>query len=224
MPGRTTQLPARLPSHPIPPMHSYSPLARLATALCTGALCVVAAACGDPVGPGAPAAPPALLKAAADPTDIHVVALKRRAPLDRDITVSATIGRKGGTLEIREAGIVVKVPSGAVSEPVQFKLTALAGDMIAYEFQPHGIHFRRPLEATQELKQTTLGARKHDPSDADIQALQAAYFPSREKLHPERGTASVKELLPTTLAVHGHRLRWEIWHFSGYMVSSARCK
>ena len=200
------------------PLPSSTSITRAFVALAAVAL----AACGDPVGPVASPARPSLDRGAVAAPEIAVVALKRLKPLDGALTASAVIDRRGGELQIRKAGITVKVPSGAVSAPTRFTVTALAGDLVAYEFEPHGIQFARPLEAAQELRVTTLGNNGHNSTEVALSELRAAYFPTTQSLDFDRGVARVLEFEPTTIDLHGHEVRWEIRHFSGYMVSSGR--
>ena len=50
-------------------------------------------------------------------TVMPVNVLQRTSPLTRDVSVSAEIGKSGGTIEIREAGLKFVVPSNALVPP-----------------------------------------------------------------------------------------------------------
>ncbi|MDH3224973.1 MAG: hypothetical protein OEO23_14725 [Gemmatimonadota bacterium] len=69
----------------------------------------------------------------------------RKWPIDRDITRSVEIGPGGGRVAILEAGFVLDIPAGALSEPTVITVTAKAGAYEDYEFGPHGIEFAVPV-------------------------------------------------------------------------------
>ena len=76
---------------------------------------------------------------------LPVRGVTRAVPLKNDITVKAVIGSKGGTLTIPDAGLTLVVPAGAVKSNTTFTATAIAGRLVAYEFEPHGTTFAVPL-------------------------------------------------------------------------------
>jgi hypothetical protein len=144
-------------------------------------------------------------------------ALTREAALAADITVAALIGPKGGSLRIHEAGLKVDVPAGAVTgSPITFTVTALAGQMVAYEFGPHGSVFNVPLRVEQKLKGTNWH-KLRDPV-----TIEAAYFADRAQLNHELHAVESNELLPVNMDMGNSELEFDVSHFSGYMVSSGR--
>ena len=106
----------------------------------------------------APASPAAPAASAPQGALLGLVALtpvlQRRDALAQPITVKARIGAEGGVIAIPEAGFKVVVPRGAVSDAVDFQATAVAGNAVAYTFEPHGLRFAKPLQATQDLRGT----------------------------------------------------------------------
>src|SRR5689334_14824217 len=80
--------------------------------------------------------------------------LKRLTPLTSDISASAVIGPKGGSIKLDGAGAKIDIPAGALSEATTITMTALAGANVAYEFQPHGITFAQPVKVQQDLRVT----------------------------------------------------------------------
>ena len=142
--------------------------------------------------------------------------LARKAPLAQDVSRSLTVGRQGGVIDIPQAGLHLVVPGGAIPgrTPVTITVTALAGNSVAYEFQPHGIVFLKPLVATQELSSTTWAGNTGNS------ALQAAYFPTASDLDAARGLANVTEFFPTDVVATGNRLHWDVPHFSGYVIAT----
>jgi hypothetical protein len=90
-------------------------------------------------------------------------------------------------------------------------VTAVAGSVVAYEFEPHGTHFNVPLLFRQQLRGTN-----HRSGDL----VQGAYFADSSQL----GTSSafVDELLDTSVDLGTNEATFAIHHFSGYMLASGR--
>jgi|SRR5688500_9081516 len=143
-----------------------------------------------------------------------VVVLQRREPLASPVTVTRSIGYWGGTISIPEAGLVVRVPQGAVSSSTQFTVTAVAGRAIAYEFGPHGKTFDKALKFEQDLRVSTL-------REWQLQhvKLQGGYFEDSSGLIDGLLRALVKELLPALVDTSDMKVRFDIRHFSGYLVA-----
>jgi hypothetical protein len=137
----------------------------------------------------------------------------RVAPLAQDISVSAVIDKDGGTISIPDAGLTLVVPAGAVTSSTTFTATALAGRLVAYEFEPHGTKFAVPLQFTQDLRKVSLVGVVTAP------LLDGAYFTDRARLNQTVGIAAVSEVLPATVDVLRTRVGFPINHFSGYLVS-----
>lgn len=179
-----------------------------------------AAACADgarATGPSdGPSVPPPQLEVLDPPQ--WASGLERLTPLAQPITVSQQIGLKGGTITIAEAGLKVVVPPLALRRAQTITATAVAGRMVAYEFEPHGTVFLVPLLVTQDLKVTTW------QRDAGLPLMEVGYFADPLQLDPLKGGALIDEFLPAVTDVPSSKLRFEIFHFSGYMVSSGRSK
>lgn len=135
--------------------------------------------------------------------------LLRTTPLAAPITVSRTIGYWGGTLAIPEAGVTVVVPVGALTSDTKITMTARAGSLVAYDFDPHGITFAKPLAFTQSLKGTNV-------SLLTVLQLKLGYYTDPSLLG--QTTALVSEVIGGV----GSLLTWTftapINHFSGYVV------
>jgi hypothetical protein len=80
--------------------------------------------------------------------------LMRRVPLDTDLTVTGLIGPKGGELRLDAAGVKVVFPPGAVRTATTLTMTAVAGEVVAYDFQPHTT-FYMPVMIQQDVTLTT---------------------------------------------------------------------
>ncbi|MBK6486944.1 MAG: hypothetical protein IPF98_08750 [Gemmatimonadetes bacterium] len=137
--------------------------------------------------------------------------LQRKLPLARDVRVEATIGPDGGTIGVPAAGFSVTVPRGAVAVDTRFSVTALRGAQVAYEFEPHGTVFLRPLGAVQELRVTRQPLVRA--------ALKAGYFADRAQLSASSLGALVSELIAGRTDPRGNTFHWNIEHFSGYIVA-----
>lgn len=133
-----------------------------------------------------------------------VAVLRRAQPLAYDEVASATIGYRGGIIRLPEAGLTVVVPWGALREKTRITVTAPAGDLVGYHFEPHGLEFRYSVTLMQDMQLTDL---------LDADGLSAAYF--QGDLEP---SVTALESLPLWL------LRnlgvFEIDHFSGYVIAT----
>lgn len=149
-------------------------------------------------------------------TLIPMAPLTRNAAVEAPITRSFTIGQNGGTMEIKETGLRVDVPAGAIpgSGSMTITITALPGRAVAYDFQPHGTQFRKALDFNQDLTNTSWNKPGFKGN------LQGGYFAKTEQLNLMSGLALLNELLP--LSITNRTASFDIRHFSGYMVSSGR--
>ncbi|HET7233382.1 MAG TPA: hypothetical protein VFJ16_25445 [Longimicrobium sp.] len=178
------------------------------------ALLFAGSACSDnaPVSPEVPARAPqhGLVSGL-----LQLPVLQRLVPLTATYSAGATIGVAGGTLRIPAAGVTVTFPSGAVAAPTFIQVTAPAGGNVAYQFEPHGITFQKPVVITQDLGLTQLVQNLLLAS-----SLEGAYFSSDTQLGA--GTALVQEEIPATVDVLQLRMTFPIRHFSGYAVTSRK--
>ncbi len=192
-----------------------------ARALCRAALAAVAlaavSACSSDrlLGPteaavAAPARPaPAVL---ASFGVIPKTALLRTTTLKKAISKSAKFTQEGGTLAIPELGVTLTVPPAAfAAKTLTITVTALAGNAVAYTFEPHGTQFLRPLSLSQDLATTTWATNR------SFLLLGGGYFKDAAQVNTITGAALVDETLP--VAVVGTRTFMSLWHFSGYMIS-----
>lgn len=132
-----------------------------------------------------------------------------------ETSVSSVIGPDGGTLSIPN-GVRVIVPRGAVSSNVTFRVTRLPGIIVAYDFQPHGTTFAVPVQIEQPTGGTgLLGLLNVQPSTT----VSGAYFIQNSLLDQLLGTAVVSEFRPASISADRQWIRFNVDHFSGYMVS-----
>ena len=191
-------------------------LATLATLLVGGVVSACSDASRSPVAPREPAAPNALLGLNLGGTTQQVYGALWKTPLTQNLHASATIGALGGTLRLPSTGLTVVVPPGAVLTNTTFGVTALAGRIVAYDFQPAGTRFLVPLVVTQNSAPVNM-----TPPLIGLKLMRPGYFKSATDLNQSAGTATVSELLPgITIDLLGN-INYVIPHFSGYIVSWA---
>lgn len=141
--------------------------------------------------------------------DATVSLMKRDVPLAAAITVTQTIGTTGGRIEIPQAGFKIHVPNGALSQPTTITVTALAGAGVAYDFQPHGIVFAKPLVATQSFR--VIGA--------DVPLVRGGYFAADSDVDMRLLKGRIKERMPSEMKLSESKVKFNIPHFSGYLLS-----
>ena len=213
-------------------MHS-SPRARAAVLSLITAAAV--SACSDAATTAPPAGGPAERSfaqavVASGPGNSAPV-LRRTTPLANDIVVYATIqpGKKGAnavSVKIKEAGLQVSFPWNAVKVPTTIKLTAYAGDLVSYSFEPHGIVFDTLLKVQQDLSGTS--AYK---DDALRQSLLGAYLDDDQKDIDADGIATMTETFPIyynesdptgTSKLTPSVAKFSTNHFSGYIIATGK--
>ena len=134
----------------------------------------------------------------------QVSVLERPSPLASDEVVTRTIGRGGGIIRLPGAGLTVIVPRYALRADTEITVTAPAGNLYGYHFEPHGLEFRRAVTVLQDLSLSTL---------LDPGSLSAVYF--NGELEPE---VTVLESLSLWLLRSLGIFRIE--HFSGYVIAT----
>jgi hypothetical protein len=150
------------------------------------------------------------------PARVHI--LKRTPPLKavetRTLTITPT---RGGTITLPTAGLTVTVPVGAIrTGTLTITVRAHAGKSVAYDFQPHGVVFAKPLTLSQDLGKTSW-------KQLGSMTLYGGYYPG--EVDDVNSLATITESFPiriTTDSKKVTRATFDIWHFSGYVVSSGR--
>jgi hypothetical protein len=150
------------------------------------------------------------------PARVHI--LKRTPPLrsveTRTLTITPT---RGGTITLPTAGLTVTVPAGAISTgSLTITVRAHAGKSVAYDFQPHGVVFAKPLTLSQDLGKTSW-------KQLGNVTLYGGYYPG--EVDDGNSLATITESFPIRITTDGKkvtRASFDIWHFSGYIVASGR--
>jgi hypothetical protein len=57
-------------------------------------------------------------------------------------------------LSMQSVGTYVTIPRGAVSENVTVTVTAIAGDEVKFDFQPHGTQFLKDIQVDVDIRNT----------------------------------------------------------------------
>jgi hypothetical protein len=198
---------------------SHRTLYKTARTLSCAALIAVAGACaGDSLTSPTPTPAPSQgliggLLGLVSQLLTPVNGLLRTTVLDQPVVRSITVGSNGGVLRIPETGLTLTIPQYAVTSSTTITVTAVAGRTVAYEFQPHGLVFRKPITFTQSLASTSL---------LSTTSLSGGYFKEVSQLDPMTGAALINEELPAR--VSNGTVSFDISHFSGYMVSTGRSK
>ena len=164
--------------------------------------------------------PVAELAAPALPAAV-VPGLTRDVPLAADVVFSFEVqnGGSGAGVVVPGTGLRIDVPNGALpkgTKSMVITVTARAGDMVAYDFQPHGTRFAKPITLTQNVRGTSYERL------ANKAAVEAGYFADPLGLNELTNTAVVTEFLPASPDLNGTHLKVDVHHFSGYMLASGR--
>jgi hypothetical protein len=148
--------------------------------------------------------------------DVTSPVLNRKHKLAKDRTISLPVDQNGGLFQIPGSGLYIWVPPGAVDGPITLTATALPGRMMAYEFGPHGTHFNVPLQMYQDLGDAQLAP------GLDLSKFEVGYFTDKAKLNTQTDQASISEFIPTSIEFSGQFVRFEVSHFSGYVIATGR--
>jgi hypothetical protein len=131
--------------------------------------------------------------------------LRRTTPLLADEVKSARVGLLGATIVLPKAGLTVVVPPLAAPLGTTITVKAPKGDLVGYEFGPHGIRFRLPVVLTQDLTKTN--------STGLLKPIVGGYFTG-----PLGPVVQCLELLKVNvlnlIAV------MPVTHFSGYVIAT----
>ena len=145
----------------------------------------------------------------------------RVRPLAAPVAVTFTVDpSRASRVTLPGAGLEIHVPRGAVAEPVEITATALPGEYIAYDFQPHGLVFRQPLQMRQDLRHVDWSR----VNLFQLSNLEIAYFADPSALHTGDGVIPVQEFLGALFDLIGGRAEFDVHHFSGYIVAWGRSR
>ena len=140
------------------------------------------------------------------------VGLERLTAESRPLTVSKRFtARDGGTLALSDLNVKLTIPKGALPrDTMTITMTVIPGRIVAYDFEPHGAKFLKPLTLSIDVK-ATKHALKKSP-------LFGGHFTSNTEVDEATGTVGITEVISASL--RGNTLTLNPWHFSGWMVST----
>jgi hypothetical protein len=136
-------------------------------------------------------------------------------PVTTEQSASAQIGILGGQISLPNLGLTVIVPAFAVSSTTTITVTAVPGNQVAYEFEPHGLRFNAPVVVRQSLAGTSAQQNGIIPG-----VLYGGYFPDVSALNQLNGTALVDEILRVSIDRVLGSATFSILHFSGYLLGT----
>jgi hypothetical protein len=176
---------------------------------------LVVVGCTERAAPTLPESPTAPSMSRGGQGGHHARAAGRKHVVRGRVSVSAKIGRDGGTLVLKDEGLRVEIPRGALpldrgERSIEITVTALPGASVAYEFEPHGLVFRKPIRIVQDLRGTDLEA-----DDVLAGLARGAYFEGGVT----DGFADLLEIRPTEVDLKHKKLHFSVEHFSGYLVA-----
>jgi hypothetical protein len=202
---------------------------RALRSIALGSSAFLALSCGDPSQVTSPPLSTATLRPAATRVTASFASLGAgtRAKAVRwgyahsktEQSVSAIVGVDGGTLVLPGADFSLTIPAGALSGPTAITVTAKAGPYVAYEMQPHGLRFMKPVVAVQGLSNTaTYGT--------DIgNSVRSGYLTEGNESIDVNDLAAPVELEASTTVLYGAKPvaeshEWILNHFSRYILIS----
>jgi hypothetical protein len=134
-------------------------------------------------------------------------------------SVSALVGADGATLFLPGADFSLTIPAGALSRPTAITVTAKAGPFVAYEMQPHGLRFMKPVIAVQGLRTTA-------SYGTDLgNSVRTGYLPEGMDNVDANDLAAPVEVEAGTTILYGTKPvaeshEWILNHFSRYILIS----
>lgn len=147
--------------------------------------------------------------------------ISTRLPVE--LTVSAVIGKDGGSLVIPGSQFAIYFPQDALPNPTTITITSKESEWVTYDMNPHGTVFRKPVYVFQGLENTELFGTL-----AACSAYGAYLPPGNEVISPDATATATETTMSYT--VSGFALWsqlaspqtsiWIINHFSRYMLAS----
>ena len=153
----------------------------------------VLSACGDSSAMLGPKASASIAEraVAADGRGHHVRALRWNTPLKHDVSGSAVIGSRGGTITLGERNVVFTVPARALRQRTLITVTVLAGRNVVFTMTPHGTRFRSPATLTMSLA----GTNAYQQTSWRT-LLEAGYIESPIQIGEDDGVDTYEDIAP----------------------------
>ena len=152
--------------------------------------------------------------------NVVVSLVERPTRLQQDVVWSFDAGPAGALSGNRAAGLSIAIPAGALDRNVRITVTARAGKIYDYHFEPEGLQFAKPVVLTQDVSDNSLlsGLLGGLLGVNGGKSVRGAYYAAPSlQYDPKTDQATVNELEPT-VNVPGY-VTFQIRHFSGYTVA-----
>lgn len=124
------------------------------------------------------------------------------------------VGPDGGVVECPAAGLRLEFPEGALPDTVDVSVDIPRGDLVGYEFEPHGIQFSKGVRLRQDLAGT-----EAEGSLGLLESLEGAYVTEVDDLVDPLEILHV-DLLGSLLNGLDGTAIMKIRHFSGYVFAT----
>ena len=133
--------------------------------------------------------------------------------------VSAVVGPEGGSLSLPGSDFRMTIPAGALAVPTSITVISKGGSHVAYDMQPHGLTFLKPVTVEQQLRQTA----PYGTSEGN--GIRSAYLADgNEKIEPDDSTRPAELPAGATLYYGTQPVAethiWYLNHFSRYILIS----
>lgn len=133
--------------------------------------------------------------------------------------ISAVVGSEGATLTLPGADFLMTIPAGALADPTVITLTSKGGSHVAYDMQPHGLVFLKPVTVVQDLGNTA----PYGTSGGN--GIRSAYLPDgKEEIEPDDSATPAEVAAGATLFSGTDGVAethvWYLSHFSRYILIS----
>ena len=132
--------------------------------------------------------------------------------------VSSLVGTAGGSLSLPGSDFTMTIPAGALSTPTLITVISKGGAHVAYDMQPHGLVFLKPVTVVQQLRRTALYGTPEG------NGVRSAYLADgNESINPD-DSATPRELPAGTTWYGAEQVAethvWYLNHFSRYILIS----
>jgi len=138
--------------------------------------------------------------------------------VDAEEKVSGVVGPEGASLALPGSDFTMSIPVGALSGATLVTLTSKGGSHVAYDMQPHGLVFLKPVTIVQQLRNTALYGTDEG------NGIRAAYLADGEAIEsddsakPAEVAAGATLFYGTSAVAETHV--WYLSHFSRYILIS----
>jgi hypothetical protein len=145
--------------------------------------------------------------------NIVVTLVERPVALNQDVVWSFDAGPNGALSGNRATGLSIAIPPGALDHNVHITVTARAGKVYDYHFEPEGLQFAVPVVLTQTLPSSAF-------KDGGLTLKGAYYSAPTLQYDATTGQATVNEIQPTVVDAWHNQISFSLRHFSEYVVAS----